>query len=345
MKPSNTNNKDFTIFIEKFLPYAEKKLGFNKPPTIKFQDDPENAKDIFGKTAYYEPGTHQIVLFTTGRHPKDILRSLSHELVHHTQNCRGDFQNTGATQEGYAQNDPHLRKMEKEAYLYGNIIFRDFCDSQLHETSYNKGDDVMTENTLKEVINKAIKTATRGSKKAQKQLKILLEGSDMPSDEKEDLEESTEEETEVEVKERKRALHETEGETPEEVAARMKSPAKAPMYDSVVRDWYAMAEGDEYALQEFGEYYRHVPPEKLQGFAQAVLVALGERPPTSTVSMGEFEGSMDEPEPTNFSGFGREALEIERWRNEVRESREKPLKEWYGNSLYKKLIKEYTRRK
>ena len=30
--------------------------------------------------------------------------------------------------EGYAQKDPHLRKMEREAYTKGNLIFRDYED-------------------------------------------------------------------------------------------------------------------------------------------------------------------------------------------------------------------------
>ncbi len=33
------------------------------------------------------------------------------------------------TEEGYAQSDPHMRKMEEEAYLQGNMMFRDWEDS------------------------------------------------------------------------------------------------------------------------------------------------------------------------------------------------------------------------
>jgi len=53
---------------------------------------------------------------------------LSHELVHHAQNCRGEFDKTAAMGEGYAQADEHLREMEREAYEKGNLIFRDFTD-------------------------------------------------------------------------------------------------------------------------------------------------------------------------------------------------------------------------
>ncbi len=114
--------------VDNFFPYSQKKLGFNQPVTIIFQSDEDNASKMLGKTAYYNPEKLEVVLYTDNRHPKDVLRSLSHELVHHAQNCRGDFTEDSATYEGYAQDDPHLRKMEREAYTKGNLIFRDFED-------------------------------------------------------------------------------------------------------------------------------------------------------------------------------------------------------------------------
>jgi len=114
--------------VDNFFPYSQKSLGFDQPVEIIFQSDDENASKMLGKTAYYDPENLQVVLFTDGRHPKDIMRSLSHELVHHAQNCRGDFTSDSATYEGYAQEDPHLRNMEREAYEKGNLIFRDFED-------------------------------------------------------------------------------------------------------------------------------------------------------------------------------------------------------------------------
>ena len=115
-------------FVNDFFPYSQKQLGFDKPATIRFESDQDNAGVMLGKTAYYDPGAMEVVLYTDGRHPKDIMRSLSHELVHHAQNCRGDFTGQDNTGAGYAQADPHLRKMEREAYTKGNLIFRDFED-------------------------------------------------------------------------------------------------------------------------------------------------------------------------------------------------------------------------
>jgi len=144
------NNSDANVshleqFVSNFFPYSQKQLGFDKPVTIKFESDNDNAAVLLGKTAYYDPQNYEIALYIDGRHPKDIMRSLSHELVHHAQNCRGDFGRCDAagwelgsangnavcvkdTDVGYAQRDPHLRKMEREAYTKGNLIFRDFED-------------------------------------------------------------------------------------------------------------------------------------------------------------------------------------------------------------------------
>ena len=121
--------EDVNEYLESFIPFAKKRLGYDKDPIIKFSSDPENGKLTLGKTAYYEPAKMTVTVFTDNRHPKDIMRSLSHELVHHAQNCDGQFDINHGMGEGYAQNDEHLRKMEEDAYLRGNMCFRDWEDN------------------------------------------------------------------------------------------------------------------------------------------------------------------------------------------------------------------------
>ena len=123
--------------ITQFVPFAKKRMGFHKPPRIFLRDDPQNAQDPLGKTAYYDPQQMSVTLYVSGRHPKDIMRSLSHELIHHTQNCNGQFDNSLEVGEGYAQNDSHLREMERQAYEQGNLCFRDWEDS-IKNTIYNE---------------------------------------------------------------------------------------------------------------------------------------------------------------------------------------------------------------
>ena len=128
------NKNTIHELIREFYPYAKKKLGFTESCRVFLRENKENYADPLGKTAYYDPQGKEIHLFTTGRHPKDVLRSFSHELVHHNQNCQGALQGAAATSEGYAQTDKHLREMEKEAYLVGNMCFRDWAVSYTHLT-------------------------------------------------------------------------------------------------------------------------------------------------------------------------------------------------------------------
>ena len=133
--------------IDKFMPFAQNKMGFNRPPKLFLRQDSANASDPLGKTGFYDPNNESITLYVSGRHPKDILRSLSHELMHHTQNCNGKFDNVNNVgEQGYAQSDPHMRTMEIEAYQ-ASIVFRDWEDS-LKETIYyehlQKGDKKMS---------------------------------------------------------------------------------------------------------------------------------------------------------------------------------------------------------
>ena len=121
---NTTNIKDL---IQKFYPYAKNALGFEHPVRVIMRKDAENAENPLGKTAYYDPEQKLIVLYVVNRHPKDILRSFSHELVHHAQNCRGDLY--GLTTAGHYAEDGKGREIEEEAYLHGNLNVRDWEDS------------------------------------------------------------------------------------------------------------------------------------------------------------------------------------------------------------------------
>jgi len=113
---------------------AKDKFNIKEAPKLFLREDEKNAKKIFGRTAYYDPEESTIVVFITNRHPKDILRSYCHELIHHVQNERGDLKMGDASSPTYAQDDEHMRKMEKEAYLEGNLLLRDFEDNFKYES-------------------------------------------------------------------------------------------------------------------------------------------------------------------------------------------------------------------
>lgn len=147
----------------KLTSFAQNRMGFKHPPRLFLKNDLENAKLHLGKTAHYDPNKKAITIFTTGRHPKDILRSFAHELVHHAQNVRGDLtpEKLGDMGDKYAQENPHMRKMEEEAYLVGNMCFRDWEDSEkfnLQESTLLKENKTMTNKVTKESLENMIRS-------------------------------------------------------------------------------------------------------------------------------------------------------------------------------------------
>ena len=149
------------------MPFAQEQMGFDRPPKLFLKQDKENAANPMGKTGYYDPASEAITLFVTGRHPKDIMRSLSHELMHHTQNCNGEFDKVSSMgEQGYAQNDPHLRTMEIEAYK-ASIVFRDWedsCKGTIYYEHLQKGDNKMSTKDWKNGEIKSLLTESWGFK-------------------------------------------------------------------------------------------------------------------------------------------------------------------------------------
>tara|TARA_B100000212_G_scaffold88650_1_gene64937 strand:- start:583 stop:1839 length:1257 start_codon:yes stop_codon:yes gene_type:complete len=126
------NNSEYDItdmkpLIRNLYGFAKDRFKFKRPPVINFMSDASN-HPMLGKTAHYDPTSMEITVYVDGRHPKDMMRSIAHELIHHKQNLGGMFDMPTMSGEGYAQKDPHLRKMEEEAYLEGNMCFRDWED-------------------------------------------------------------------------------------------------------------------------------------------------------------------------------------------------------------------------
>lgn len=103
--------------------------GMNVQPLPRVElidNDTKNASDFFGKTAYYNPGTITVTLYTLGRHPKDVMRSYAHEMVHHIQNLEDRLPQISTTN---TNEDGKLEEIEREAYERGNITFRKWTDS------------------------------------------------------------------------------------------------------------------------------------------------------------------------------------------------------------------------
>ena len=105
----------------------DKGMNIEPLPSLELIDgDSDNASDFLGKTAYYDPENKHIVLYTEGRHPKDIVRSYAHEMIHHIQNLEGRLGDITTTN---TQEDGDLDKLEQEANLRGTMTFRNWTDS------------------------------------------------------------------------------------------------------------------------------------------------------------------------------------------------------------------------
>lgn len=120
---------DIEPYLNGMYDHFETKYGFKKPPTMVFDTDPSNQSKVLGKTAYYDPQSLEIHVFVDGRHPKDILRSIAHELIHHMQNLEGRLDTDGYSGPGYYLENDTLKEVEHEAMLEGNATMREYEDT------------------------------------------------------------------------------------------------------------------------------------------------------------------------------------------------------------------------
>lgn len=129
----NLVNAEFTQKLASLYSYLASYLHIKQTPKVVLTNSKKNSTNPFGMTGYYDHESKSIRLYITDRHPTDILRSFAHEVIHHWQNESGTLHpdgdpSTTNTESHYAQEDQHLRKKEMEAYLFGNILFRDWQD-------------------------------------------------------------------------------------------------------------------------------------------------------------------------------------------------------------------------
>ena len=100
-----------------FIKLAAEYLGLEELPTIDVVKQVPNAEGTtFGR---YEPEVRTIWLVAHGRHPKDVLRTLAHELVHYQQDVEERLQyDSGET----GSNE------ENEANAVAGIIMRNYSE-------------------------------------------------------------------------------------------------------------------------------------------------------------------------------------------------------------------------
>ena len=137
---SDPQLKDYITSLTEYM--LELGMNITPLPEVKLRKDEANASNFFGRTAYYDPNAREVVLYITGRHDKDIVRSYAHEMIHHMQNLQGTLHDI-QTQD--TNEDDKLLELEKEAYTLGNITFRNWEDSIKNADTVNEIGDLSQE--------------------------------------------------------------------------------------------------------------------------------------------------------------------------------------------------------
>lgn len=336
---SNYDLSQLTSLVNEYYPYAKKTMGFRKDPTIIFESDLENAANPLGSTAYYSPSDYSVTIYVDSRHPKDIMRSLNHELVHHKQNCEGKFENLGPTEEGYAQSDPYLREMEEEAYK--DMTFRDWENQRNIKEKKTMN---LNEEKLRLVIREAIGKALGEQTNTDTTEETVAENEETAVEENEENLEEVTEETE---------LNENDG-IPMSIDG-IFAPNHYCVHhggvnvDGTVKEGKVVAHNWSEELQKVTAYDMEFADGTIvEGVpAESILV--------TEASLAEGHGGhmakRDEEEAEETEEVTEEVAEeateeiTEETEEEVQEEVKETLKEWYDGSLYGKLLKEYTKKR
>ena len=119
---------NYEPYIKSLAEFINRKYRIKPYPKVKLSNRNQGEDEVFIRTAYYDPEEKLIVVFVRNRSPKDALRSFCHELIHHYQNLEGRL-----TPDSYSglevTGDERLKKLEEEAYLKGNIVFREWTET------------------------------------------------------------------------------------------------------------------------------------------------------------------------------------------------------------------------
>lgn len=132
----NKNMKEeLKPYIEHLKPMFELikgKFNIDVPhPKVVFELKKQNCNPILIKTGYFDPDTNKIHIFLCDdkafRSVKDVARSFCHECIHYFQKYNGTIGKSGYKGDKISE-DKALVRLEAEAYLKGNLYFREYTE-------------------------------------------------------------------------------------------------------------------------------------------------------------------------------------------------------------------------
>ena len=142
---------DLSKFAVSLIEYCESQgVNLTPLPKITFSDDAhkKDQGNFFSRTGYYEPSDNSIHIIYKNRHPKDVLRTLAHELIHHSQRLKGIVKKGALSQMErdpgfsskimYMDNHPEKSYLEGDAFLRSNLLFRSWHDQMAHKFGHTK---------------------------------------------------------------------------------------------------------------------------------------------------------------------------------------------------------------
>ena len=139
---------DYNKYIKSFIDFLDEQHMKIRPlPEIELKNDEQDG--LFIKTGYYSPDEMKVVAYVNDRHPKDVMRTIAHEFVHHMQNLQDP--NKDWSSGGDLEEDSKLRAIEGEAFLLGNILFREWTE-KMKRAGLNEGKCRIIRNDEGEVV-------------------------------------------------------------------------------------------------------------------------------------------------------------------------------------------------
>ena len=118
-------NFNYTPYIKSLIKYMLDN-DYTLKPLPKIVLNNKRQKGLFISTGMYSIDDKKVTLFINERHPKDVLRSLAHELIHHKQNIEGKLTKEKCSDK-ITESDVTI-PFEEEAYLQGNMAFRKWTE-------------------------------------------------------------------------------------------------------------------------------------------------------------------------------------------------------------------------
>lgn len=115
------NIQKYVDSIEQF--YLENGIQIDPMPRVVLDNEDQGIDNPFIRTGHFDPKNNEIVLFVNGRHLKDVLRTLCHELIHANQ-YTVDPDSFTTLSSGPIEEDPELEQIESDAFTRGNLMFR-----------------------------------------------------------------------------------------------------------------------------------------------------------------------------------------------------------------------------